>query len=87
MSDRKFPIYCESLGGTSLYCIESDTLMTEYQRIGSKYLVHRLEVKILPERLLIADMLANEGQRWPRLSAGDYRLRVENWERTLTRLR
>ncbi len=86
MSDRKFPIYCESLGGASLYCIESDTLMTEYQRIGSKYLVHRLEVKILPERLLIADMLANEGQRWPRLSSDDYRLRVENWERTLTRL-
>lgn len=86
MSDRKFPIYCESISGGSLYCIESDTLMTEYQRIGSKYTVHRVQVSILPERVLIADMVANEGGRWPRISAVDYRERVENWERTLIRL-
>lgn len=86
MSDRKFPIYCESLSGTSLYCIESDTLMTEYQRIGSKFSVHRLEAKILPERLLISDMVANADGRWPRIDTDDYRSRVENWERTLSRL-
>lgn len=86
MSGCKFPIYCESFNGASLYCIESDTLMTEYQRIGSKYTVHRIEATILPERVLIADVLANEGNRWPRLSADDYRERVENWARELTRL-
>lgn len=60
--------------------------MTEYQRIGSKYTVHRVEVSILPERVLVADMVANEGERWPRISASDYRERVENWKQTLTRL-
>ncbi|MGF1563868.1 MAG: hypothetical protein ACFCUH_00730 [Flavobacteriales bacterium] len=86
MSDRKFPIYCESISGGSLYCIESDTLMTEYQRIGSKYLVHHLVARILPERVLISDMVENADGRWPRISAVDYRERVENWERTLIRL-
>lgn len=86
LADSKFPIYCESLSGLSFYHIESDTIMTEYQLIGSRYAVHQLSATILPERVLLADMISNAGGIYPRISAEDYRSRVENCERTRQRI-
>ncbi len=60
--------------------------MTEYQLIGSRYAVHRLSVSILPERVLLADMIANADGIYPRISEEDYRSRVENCEKTRQRI-
>lgn len=60
--------------------------MTEYQRIGSKYMVHELHARILPEHVLLADMIANVGEAWPRIHEEDYRSRVDKYTRELIRI-
>lgn len=70
--DEKFPVYLEIVGGKSIYCISSLSEMEEIQVIGARYTVHRLVAKILPERVLIQDILSNEGGRWNRISKEDY---------------
>lgn len=42
-----------------MYRIESETSFTEVQRVGNRYLAHRISALTWPERLRIADMLAN----------------------------
>jgi hypothetical protein len=76
VNETTFPIYREINGGASFYVIHSNERLTEYQRLGSRYLKHELHAKILPERLLISDMLENENNRWPRLSEVAYQARV-----------
>ncbi len=46
--------------------------MTEYQRIGSRYAVHRVHATTFPEMQLIADLIQNEGQRWILVTAEQY---------------
>lgn len=72
-----FPIYLEIMNGKSIYEITSETEMLETQIIGEKYIQHKMRAKIYPEKVLIADMIANEGQRWLRLSRDEYQLKLE----------
>jgi hypothetical protein len=60
--------------------------MTEYQLIGSKYAVYRLDARILPERMLIADMIANHEGRYRAITETDYQLRVEKCEQERERI-
>jgi hypothetical protein len=60
--------------------------MTEYQLIGSRYAVHHIQARILPERLLIADIIENVNETGPRIHADDYRARVEKCERERLRI-
>lgn len=59
MDTTRFPVHLRLIGGHSLYRIESETSFTEVQRIGGRFLVHRVQALTWPERLRIADMLAN----------------------------
>lgn len=68
MSETTFPIYCEINNGASIFIIHSTEELTEFQKLGSRYIKHTLKAKILPERLLISDMIQNEGNRWPRMN-------------------
>lgn len=70
--DEKFPVYLEIVGGKSIYCISSASELEEIQVIGERYTVHQMEARILPERLLIQDMLTNEGGRWLRISEEEF---------------
>lgn len=72
MSSNSFPIYCTSLSGLSFYKIESAGVMTEIQLIGSKYAIHKLEAKILPEYTLIADLLSNHEGAYPPIGEEEY---------------
>jgi hypothetical protein len=46
--------------------------MTEIQLIGSKYAIHTLEAKILPERTLLADMMSNYEGAYPPIGEEEY---------------
>lgn len=52
--------------------------MTEIQLIGSRYAVHELNVRILPERLLLQDMLDDDGSRYLPITEEAYEARLED---------
>ena len=60
----KFPLYRKLRNGVSVYRVDGPDQLVEYQRLGSKILRHELHATILPERVFIADIIANEGERW-----------------------
>jgi hypothetical protein len=59
MSTTRFPLHLRLSEGHSVYRIESDISFTEVQRVGRRFLVHRVTALTWPERLRIADLLAN----------------------------
>jgi len=52
-----FPLYRRSANGLNWYRIESWTAFTEVQRVGSRYIAHRVLVKAYPERVRIQDLI------------------------------
>ena len=58
MDHPPFPVFLRLIGGFSLYRVESETSFTEVQRVGNRYVAHRISASTWPERLRIADMLA-----------------------------
>lgn len=72
MDTPAFPVYLRLAGGHSLYRIESDTAFTEVQVVGRRYIAHRIEARTWPERLRIADMLANTEGAWAPLPASEF---------------
>ncbi len=59
MTKTPFPLFLRITDGNSVYRILSETSFTEVQRIGQRYVIHQVEALTWPERLRIADMLAN----------------------------
>jgi hypothetical protein len=55
-----FPLYRRSANGLNWYRIESPTVCTEVQQVGSRYVVHRLEAVIYPEKARILGLIAME---------------------------
>lgn len=82
--DEKFPIFLELVNGNTIYRIDSLERMEEIQVIGSKYAVFMLEAKIYPDRVRIADMISNEGERWNRLDVESYASRKQKIEEEKT---
>ena len=64
MTNTPFPVYLRITDGQSVYRIGSDTSFTEVQRVGQRYVVHHIVALTWPERLRIADMLANANGVW-----------------------
>jgi hypothetical protein len=52
-----FPIFRRSAGGRNLYRIDGPRVFTELQRIGRRYVLHRVEAQAYPELLRIQDMI------------------------------
>lgn len=86
MSEYRFPYFCQSANGRSYYKISSATHMTEIQLIGSRYALHELEVRILPERLLLQDMLEDDGTRYLPLRQEEYEARLEDCKNNRERI-
>ena len=59
MTKTPFPVFLRITDGNSVYRILSEISFTEVQRIGQRYVTHQIEALTWPERLRIADMLAN----------------------------
>ncbi len=68
----EYPQFRKLINEKSYYRIDSSTDLTEIQRVGEKYIVHRLQAKILPEKLLISDLLACETADYIRITADEF---------------
>lgn len=71
MQDR-FPVYLKLSNEKSFYIISSESQLIEYQRLGSKWLRHEVEAKILPERLLIHDLLDANNESVERITISEF---------------
>ena len=52
-----FPLYRRAASGMSFYRVEAPDRLVEIQVVGSRYMIHTLEARILPERQLIRDII------------------------------
>lgn len=66
--------YFEMNGGRSFYAITPPDSYLEYQVIGQKYILHEIVAKILPERMLIHDILHDEMGRYREISASEFKM-------------
>lgn len=53
----QFPLYRRSTNGLNWYRIDSATGLVEVQRIGSRYVVHRLHASAYPEQVRIMGLI------------------------------
>lgn len=67
-----FPQYRKLSNNLSYYKIESLNSLTEIQRIGNRWTQYEVYAKILPERLLIQDILENEGGRYDTIKEEEF---------------
>lgn len=67
-----FPQYRKLSNGLSYYKISSETHLLELQRIGSRWMQYEIMAKILPERILIQDILEKEGKRYEDIEAQEF---------------
>ncbi|MBX7050675.1 MAG: hypothetical protein K1X54_01425 [Flavobacteriales bacterium] len=67
-----FPIYRRLKNGKSYYIILAADRMKEYQKLGKNWLVHEIHAKILPERLLISDIIENLDGQYENSSAAEF---------------
>lgn len=77
-----FPQYRRLVNGKSYYQVESVDEMTEVGTLGRYWWEHRMEAKILPERLLIKDILNCEGGSWEPISPSDFESFLEEIKRS-----
>jgi hypothetical protein len=57
--EKKFPQWFAGPGRQSIYAVLSPGEWVEHQKFGSKYRVFNLVAEIYPQRLRIADLLAD----------------------------
>lgn len=58
MDDPDFPLYRRSANGLNWYRIDSPTEFTEVQRVGNRYVVHRVKAVIYPEKVRVMELIA-----------------------------
>lgn len=57
MDKHTFPIYRKLANERSFYRIDSATAFVEVQRLGSRWVLHRVEARIYPEKARIHELL------------------------------
>lgn len=62
--ERSFPLYRKYPNNKSYFKVLSAQIFEEVQMIGKYYRVDRFEVKILPDRNLISDMIDLSQGHW-----------------------
>ena len=58
MDEVRFPLYRRSTNGLNWYRINSPTELMEVQRVGSRYVYHRLLASAYPEQVRIMELIA-----------------------------
>ena len=74
MTNTPFPVYLRITDGHSVYRIASEISFTEVQHIGQRYVAHHIVAHTWPERLRIADMLANADGAWAVITEAEFDL-------------
>jgi len=72
MQSTDYPQYRKYPNEKGYFKIISDKEWEEIQIIGSKYLLHRFTVNILPDRNFIYDMTFDYENRWVKISEEEY---------------
>ena len=67
-----FPQFRKNITGTSYYQITSELHIIEWQRLGARMLRYELNATILPERLLISDLLSCSEGHYERISKSEF---------------
>jgi hypothetical protein len=70
--EYSYPQFRKNTTGKSYYQITSDHHMIEWQQIGSRIIRHELHATILPERLLIADLLVCSQGQYEKITENDF---------------
>lgn len=67
-----YPQYRRLSNFRSYYRITGPSFAEEIQVMGSSYMIHNIEAKILPERLLIQDMISGQDGVYIPVSSDEY---------------
>ncbi len=60
MHDPQFPLYRCSSNGLNWYCILTASEFMEVQRVGSRYVLHRVKAETYPEKVRILELIGQE---------------------------
>lgn len=71
MQDR-FPVYLKLSNEKSFYIVSTASHLVEYQRLGKNWIKHEVEANILPERLLISDLLDSTNENVERITPSEF---------------
>ena len=81
MSSRFVPRWFSTPDGRTVYALEQPDHLVEHQRLGARYLVHRLAVQTYADRLHIAGLIERlESGLLRELTEDAYRAEVRNIE-------
>ena len=58
MDELRFPLYRRSANGLNWYRINSPKELIEVQRVGSRYVIHKLSALAYPEQVRIMELIA-----------------------------
>jgi hypothetical protein len=72
-----FPQFRKNTTGTNYYQITSFEHVAEWQQLGSKWLRLEVHAKILPERLLIQDLLECSNGHYDTITEQEFQEAVE----------
>jgi len=75
--DDSFPQFRKNKTGTSYYQITSEVRLVEWQRLGARMIRHEMNATMLPERLLIADLLSCNDGHYERMSETEFHSAIE----------
>jgi hypothetical protein len=67
-----FPQYRKLTNNKSYYKIDSPDEMIEIQLMGRYWSEHNIKASILPERLLISDLLTSSGEHYAVISEDEF---------------
>lgn len=80
----EFPVFRKYSNNKSYFKIDNPSKLTEVQRIGKYYVIHSLEAKILPERILIQDLIGLNSIGVETVDQEEYELFLEYCKKELT---
>lgn len=67
-----YPQYRKLVNNKSFYKIASDNVVIEIQLSGSRWQKHEIHARILPEKLLVLDLLAADGSSYVKIEEAEY---------------
>lgn len=72
-----YPQFRKNTSEKSYYQITSSVAFVEWQRLGTRWIHHEVEATILPEKLLIADLLSCENGHYLVIDEAEFRHATE----------
>jgi hypothetical protein len=72
MMKANFPQFRKLINDKSYYRIDSTSRITEIQRIGQRWTIYEVDAKILPERLMIQDILDENSSQYQAISEQEF---------------